>query len=143
MRRCATCGHAVVVQFVLVGFGSTRARALCQPERSWSSAQKQFFFPDRGEFTNRRKSRSRRGNEAEVFFAPKSASLRRRLPFLNTPCGGAPVSDPAFLRGSGGVLAEGAGSEASALVAVSDAPIQRYAIHDGGGMGAQIVNRKS
>src|SRR5467141_2907020 len=38
------------------------------------------------EFKNRRKSRSRRGNEAEVFFAPKSASLRRRLPCLNTPC---------------------------------------------------------
>jgi len=52
------------------------------------------------EFYNRCKSRSRRGNEAdrrraeaalwrvakaEVFFAPKSASLRRRLPFLNTP----------------------------------------------------------
>ncbi|HYV30004.1 MAG TPA: hypothetical protein VEO53_02665 [Candidatus Binatia bacterium] len=27
-----------------------------------------------GEFKNHRKSRSRRGNEAEVFFAPKSAS---------------------------------------------------------------------
>src|SRR6266516_7476445 len=71
-----------------------------------------------GGFKNHRKSRSRRGNEAdrrraeaalfrlrlwlrrdrvvakrrrrrvakaEVFFAPKSASLRRRLPFLNTP----------------------------------------------------------
>src|SRR5213592_1908251 len=25
------------------------------------------------------------GNEAEVFFAPESASSRRRLPFLNTP----------------------------------------------------------
>src|SRR5881396_4272122 len=37
-----------------------------------------------GEFQNHRKSRSRRGNEAEVFFAPKSASLRRRLPFLNS-----------------------------------------------------------
>src|SRR5438094_2116808 len=37
------------------------------------------------EFKNPRKSRSRRGNEVEVFFAPKSASLRRRLPFLNTP----------------------------------------------------------
>jgi SAM-dependent MidA family methyltransferase len=38
-----------------------------------------------GEFKNRRKSHSRRGNEAQVFFAPKSASLSRRLPFLNTP----------------------------------------------------------
>src|SRR5688572_13962133 len=38
-----------------------------------------------GEFKNHRKSRSRRGNEAESFFAPKSASLRRRLPFLNSP----------------------------------------------------------
>ena len=38
-----------------------------------------------GGFKNRRKSRSRRGNEAEVLFAPKSASLRRRLPFLNSP----------------------------------------------------------
>jgi len=37
-----------------------------------------------GEFKNRGKS-SRRGNEAELFFAPKSASSRRRLPFLNTP----------------------------------------------------------
>ncbi len=40
------------------------------------------------ELKNRRKGRRRRGNEAEVFFAPKSASLRRRLPFLNTPSGG-------------------------------------------------------
>src|SRR3989442_12280786 len=39
-----------------------------------------------GQFKIRRRSRSRRGNEAEVFFAPKSAYLRRRLPFLNTPC---------------------------------------------------------
>src|SRR5881396_2636396 len=39
-----------------------------------------------GEFKNRRQRRSRRSNDAEVFFAPKSASLRRRLPFLNTPC---------------------------------------------------------
>src|SRR5206468_1522122 len=31
---------------------------------------------------------SRRRNEAELFFAPKSASLRRRLPFLNSPWGG-------------------------------------------------------
>src|SRR6266568_712155 len=37
------------------------------------------------EFENRRQSRSRRGNEAEVSFAPKSAFARRRLPFLNTP----------------------------------------------------------
>src|SRR6266853_6756557 len=37
------------------------------------------------EFKNHRTSRSRRGNEAEVFFAAKSASLRRRLPFLNSP----------------------------------------------------------
>jgi hypothetical protein len=35
-----------------------------------------------GEFKNRRKTRSRRGNEAEVFFALKSASLGRRLRFL-------------------------------------------------------------
>jgi hypothetical protein len=39
---------------------------------------------DPGEFKNRRKRRSRRGEEAELFFAPKSASSRRRLPFLNT-----------------------------------------------------------
>src|SRR5205809_8108159 len=32
---------------------------------------------------NRRKRRSRRGHQAEVFFAPKSAASRRRLPFLN------------------------------------------------------------
>ena len=31
------------------------------------------IYATRG-FKNRRKSRSRRGNEAEVFFAPKSAS---------------------------------------------------------------------
>jgi len=31
------------------------------------------------------KSRSRRGHEADVFFAPKSASSPQRLPFLNTP----------------------------------------------------------
>ena len=42
------------------------------------------FNSDQGEFKNRRRSRSRRGNEAEVLFAPKSASSRRRLPFLNT-----------------------------------------------------------
>jgi hypothetical protein len=41
---------------------------------------------EQGEFKNRRKSRCRQGNEAEVFFAPKSASSRRRLPFLNTAC---------------------------------------------------------
>jgi len=40
---------------------------------------------DEGEFKNRRKSGSRRGYEAEVFFVPKSASLPRRLPFLNAP----------------------------------------------------------
>src|SRR5207244_2330362 len=40
-----------------------------------------------GEFKNRRNSRSRRGNEAELFFSPKSASFRRRLPFLNSPWG--------------------------------------------------------
>src|SRR5438034_1560200 len=39
-----------------------------------------------GEFKSRRKSRSRRGNEAEVFFAQKSATSPRRLPCLNTPC---------------------------------------------------------
>ena len=39
-----------------------------------------------GEFKNRLKNRSRRGNEAEVFFAQKSASSRRRLLFLNSPC---------------------------------------------------------
>jgi hypothetical protein len=38
----------------------------------------------RGEFKNHRKSRSRRGNEAVVFFGPKSASLRRRLQFINS-----------------------------------------------------------
>src|SRR6266581_1725810 len=44
------------------------------------------FQLTQGEFKNRRKRRSRRGNEAEVFSAPKSASSRRRLPSLNTPC---------------------------------------------------------
>src|SRR5207247_8868004 len=33
----------------------------------------------------RRKGRRRRADETEVFFAPKSASLGRRLPFLDTP----------------------------------------------------------
>ena len=62
MRRCATCGHAVVVQFVVVSFGSIRARALCQPESSWSSAQKQFFFPDatRSNFRQRNAERNRK-----------------------------------------------------------------------------------
>ena len=41
--------------------------------------------PPEDEFKNPRKSRSRRGNEAEVFFAAKSASLRLRLQFLNSP----------------------------------------------------------
>src|SRR3989442_14257840 len=66
-------------------------------ERSWASvsiaiirssrgdeAQSFRARSDQGEFKNRRKCRSRRGNEAEVFFAPESASLRRRLLFLNT-----------------------------------------------------------
>jgi hypothetical protein len=35
-------------------------------------------------FKNRPNSRSRRGNEAELFFAPKSASLFRRLPLALT-----------------------------------------------------------
>ncbi|SRR6266571_8308385 len=39
---------------------------------------------DQGEFKNRRKYHSRRGKEAEVFFAQKSAFLRRRLPFFTT-----------------------------------------------------------
>jgi hypothetical protein len=34
------------------------------------------------EFKHRRKTRSRRGHEAELFFALKSASSRRRLPLL-------------------------------------------------------------
>src|SRR2546427_9710737 len=38
------------------------------------------------EFKNRRKRRSHRPAEAEVSFAPKSASLRRRLQFLHSPC---------------------------------------------------------
>src|SRR5206468_11937426 len=42
------------------------------------------------EFKNRPQSCSRRGNEAEVFFPPSSASLRRRLPFLSSPWSGAP-----------------------------------------------------
>src|SRR6266516_2951852 len=46
-----------------------------------------------GEFKNRRKSRSRRGNGAEVVFAPKFAAVRRRLPFLNTPAAGSPGSE--------------------------------------------------
>src|SRR5438045_536279 len=41
----------------------------------------------KGEFKNRRKSRSRRRSEAELFLEPKSASSRRRLPFLNTTWG--------------------------------------------------------
>src|SRR6266511_3921011 len=84
-----------------------------------SSKRTQQGASRQGEFKNRRKSRSRPGNEAdrrraeaalfrlrlwlrrdrvvakrrrrrvakaEVFFAPKSTSLRRRLPFLNTHC---------------------------------------------------------
>src|SRR6266542_4648498 len=45
-----------------------------------------------GEFKNRHKSRSRRRYEAEVFFVPISASLRRRLPFLNSPSASYPTS---------------------------------------------------
>src|SRR5881397_273792 len=64
---------------------------------------------NQGEFKNRHKSRSRRGNEAELFFAPKSASSRRRLPSLNTPWVGSPRDDfhlpssifrPLFSRGA-------------------------------------------
>jgi len=39
-----------------------------------------------GGFKDRRKSCSRGGNEAEVPFAPKFASSRRRLQCFNTPC---------------------------------------------------------
>src|SRR6266516_7720766 len=52
---------------------------------NWRSRRFSGLPVNQGELKNRRKSRSRRGNEAEVFFAPKSASSRRRLPFLNTP----------------------------------------------------------
>jgi hypothetical protein len=45
------------------------------------------------QFKNRRKNRSRRGDEAELFFAPKSAFFRPRLPFLNTPWAG---TDPRY-----------------------------------------------
>jgi len=73
-------------------FRATCSRHNCQ--RSWlarifgqckdfltsASGSGKFFFPARldaaqGEFKNRRKIRSRRGNEAEVFFAPKFGSL--------------------------------------------------------------------
>ena len=43
--------------------------------------------PIQGQFKNRRKSRSHGGYKAEVFFVPKSASLRRRLPFLELTLG--------------------------------------------------------
>ena len=55
---------------------------------TWDCARKLFVSAlvfIQGQFKNRRKSRSRRGNEAEVFFVSKSASLRRRLQFLITP----------------------------------------------------------
>src|SRR2546422_5285098 len=57
-----------------------------------------------GEFKNLRKTRSRRGNEAELFFAPESAFSRRRLPFFNTPC---PAFPPVQAkRGYGSSLAQ-------------------------------------
>src|SRR5437867_3392801 len=55
---------------------------------TWDCARKLFVSAlvfIQGQFKNRRKSRSRRGNEAEVFFVSKSASLRRRLQFLIIP----------------------------------------------------------
>src|SRR5881628_507841 len=57
-----------------------------------STGQNPRFPLTQSEFKNRRKRHSCRGNEAEVFFALltrlglKSASLRRRLQFLNSPC---------------------------------------------------------
>src|SRR5438477_3083779 len=47
-------------------------------------APKTGWFRQR-DLKNRRRGRSRRGNEAEVFFSPKSAPLRRRLVCLNSP----------------------------------------------------------
>ncbi len=59
----------------------------CKPGRPGAGGRPPHHGSAQGEFKNRRKSRSRRGYEAEVFFVPKSASLRRRLPFLNSPSG--------------------------------------------------------
>src|SRR6266511_5864710 len=57
----------------------------CKPGRPGAGGRPPHHGSAQGEFKNRRKSRSRRGYEAEVFFVPKSASLRPRLPFLNSP----------------------------------------------------------
>jgi hypothetical protein len=38
-------------------------------------SKRRHYAAPQDEFKNRRKTRSRRGNEAEVFFAPKSAAL--------------------------------------------------------------------
>src|SRR5207245_8026150 len=65
-----------------------RIGELSQPIKTMKPSSEQpmewFHTGSQGDFKNRRKSRSRRGNEAELFFAPKSASLRRRLPSLHT-----------------------------------------------------------
>src|SRR6266566_4543860 len=71
-------------------------------------SKRRHYAAPQDEFKNRRKTRSRRGNEAdrrraeaalwrvakaEVFFAPKSASLPRRLPFLNIGCAALSASE--------------------------------------------------
>ena len=73
--------------------GQTGALEKLKGLMNQSSRQTAAGLKRQGEFKNHRKSRSRRGDEAEacppdrqVVFAPKSASLRRRLPFLNSPC---------------------------------------------------------
>src|SRR4029077_17653779 len=59
------------------------------PRRSFSVRMSANTWPRlarrHGEFKDHHKSRSRPGDEAEVLFAPKSASSRLRLPFVNTP----------------------------------------------------------
>jgi len=45
MRRGENCGHAVVVQFVLVSFGSFSTQGLCRSESSRSSAQTRSLPP--------------------------------------------------------------------------------------------------
>jgi hypothetical protein len=60
---------------------------ISKPQDGFASFENRFERLQRhaqGEFQNRRKSRSRRGNEMELFFALESASSRRRLLFSNT-----------------------------------------------------------
>ena len=62
--------------FILSVFQFYRCKAFAVPSHNWKYSVQESHL---------RHHRTLRGNEAEMFFVPKSASLRRRLRFLNSP----------------------------------------------------------